>query len=376
MKKIKYIISLLCVLTLMSACNDDESTSNISTTEPVLNSLVSNEWILIQPEIDQNPFLFRLNWTKARFFDQSGEALYADNVQYDIEADLSDNNFSKPIVLVSTTKLFADIYTQQFNTAIAQMLGVESKTVQNINIRVKTSGGSGESVYSEALTLVVTPYIYVAPVPDPESSKHIYIIGDMNGWNPNNTDFIMYRNSNDVEDGVYTYTGYFANGNEGAYFKFCAEEFLGGYNNMYCAGEGGKLEFGDTGAFYAGPGYYTVTIDIINMTWTLTPYDASAAKNYTTMGPIGGFCGWDNEPLMTKSAYDPHQWHIAYLFESGTACKFRGNKDWANNWGGGEFDIPYGKGVFDGGGASINEPGLYDIYFNDLTAHYIIKIRN
>lgn len=364
------------MLTLMSACNDDESIGGVTTTEPILSSLASNEWVLAQPAQDQNPFLFRLNWTKARFFDQTGEIVYADNILYEIEADLSDNNFSKPIVLASTNKLFTDIYTQQFNTAIKQMLGEDSETVQNITIRTKASGGPGPNAYSEAITLVVTPYIYVAPQPEPDTPKHIYIIGDMNGWDPNNTDYIMYRNSNDIEDGIYTYTGYFANGNEGIYFKFCAEEFLGGYNSMYCAGDGGKLEFGDTGAFYASPGYYTVTIDIINMKWTLTPYDVSRAKSYTSIGPIGGFCGWDNEPLMTKSAYDSHQWHIAYQFDAATACKFRGDKDWANNWGGGEFDIPYGKGVFDGGGSSISEPGLYDIYFNDLTTHYIIKKRN
>lgn len=180
----------------------------------------------------------------------------------------------------------------------------------------------------------------------------------------------MYRNDNNPESGVYTYTGNFG---AGSYFKFCGEEYLGSYDNMYCAGTDGVLDFGDKGAFYI-EGYATVTIDIINMTWKIEPYDASEIKTYSMMGPIGDFCAWDNEPLMDASSYDSHQWNGVFTFDNSTTVKFRGDRDWGGkNWGGAQpADIPFGQGIFDGPGATA-PAGTYRIYFNDITGHYVIK---
>lgn len=374
MKVPGYLGSLLCVLLCLSGCQKDNeiNTAAIRAVAPVITPPVNSNWQLTQPAGDENTFLFRLGWSKSRFLSIGGDYVPVDSVTYEVEADLSANNFSKAKVLASTAKLYTDIYTLQLNELVHSLLGKESNEVQNLSLRVKIKTAVADSVYSEPVTLVVRPYIYVEPPVVPDAPKFIYIIGDMNQWNPNNHDFIMFRDNNDGADGKYTYTGNFGTG---VYLKFCAEEFLGGFANMYCAADGGKLEFGDTGAFYIA-GYKTVTIDIINMTWKIEPYDAGNAKNYDIVGPIGGFCNWDNEPAMTPSAFDKHQWRINQAFTGSTACKFRGDRNWTNNWGGGELDIPFGKAVFDGPGATVQEAGTYTIYFNDLTGHYVIKKDN
>jgi len=353
----------------MSACSDDDDNPGaVVTTAPQITPLANDTWVLSQPAEGEDPFLFRINWTKARFSYESGGVAYVNEANYEIEADLFEGDFSNPYILETTSGLYADLYTLKLNDMMKTLLGKEDDQPYDVKLRVKASYEGGQPTYSQAISLSVTPYIYrEAPV---LFDKFVYMIGDMNGWDTRNTDFIMFRNDNDANNGIFTYTGYFSE--EGSWLKFCAEEYMGSYDNMYCAGENGVLILGDAGAFFI-EGFATVTIDIINMTWKIEAYDAAEAKSYEKIGPIGEFCNWDNEPALTKSAFDGHQWHGTVTFESSTTCKFRGNNNWPDNWGGTAVDLPYGKGFVDGPGATISDPGEYHIYFNDLTGHYVIK---
>ncbi len=362
MKKIQYIFTLFCMLAFLPACSDDDSNvGQPSSTASVISSLEATDYSLPEAKEGKNPYLFRMNWTKTKFFAGYGTPEFVDNITYEIEADLVDNNYSSPKVVASTTSLYSDVYTETLRSLFNDLAGADNEETQTISIRIKATGNN-TVVYSEPILIVVTPFVAIKEPP------YVYIIGDMNGWDPNNTNYIMFRNDNDPNNGVYTYTGNFG---KGSYFKFCGEQYLGGYDNMYCAGENGVLEFGDKGAFYI-EGYATITIDIANMKWTITPYDASGAKTYDTLGPIGDFCAWDNEPLMDVSAFDSHQWNGTFTFDNSTTVKFRGNRDWSNNWGAQPTDLPFGHAVFDGPGASV-PAGKYRIYFNDLSGHYAIK---
>ena len=366
MKNFKLLFPIFLLLVFLSGCRDENTVpyGEIKTTAAEIAALSESNWVLSRPSGTDNPFLFRLTWDKARFNYESGDYFYVADVKYILEADLMDNNFSKPIKITETEKLYADFYTKDLKTLIDQIIGSETKTPNDISFRIKTVSEYGE-MYSQPFTLNITSYLDVEP-----TVENIFIIGDMNGWDNTSKEYIMFRANNDANDQTYTYTGYFP---KASYFKFCSEKNLGSYLNMYCADTNGVLKLGDFGAFYVEQGYYTITIDIKNMNWNIVAFDGSAAKTYSSLGPIGGFCNWDNEPAMSQSAFDPHQWRISYTFNSSTACKFRANHDWGNNWGGTTNEIPYGKAVFDGSGATINDAGTYDIYFNDLTGHYVIK---
>lgn len=364
MKNLKFLL-FIYIMACFAGCTTEYNTDDtgIKVTPPSINTLSKTDWKLTKPTAGEDPLVFRLSWTKARYNYDNGNYIYTDDISYDVQVDLTENNFAKAKTIITTKEVYTDFLTIKFKTILDDLKGEETITPQNISIRIKATSSKGEC-FSEPLNLTLTSYYTIDPV-----AKNVYIIGDMNGWDNTSKNYIMFRNSNNYQDGTYTYTGYFPTA---AYFKFCSEEFLGSYDNMYCAGSGGVLQQGDLGAFYVTAGYHTITINTQDMTWEITDPNITNSTVYNQMGPIGGFCNWDNEPMMTKSTFDPHQWRINYDFTSSTACKFRGNHDWANNWGGTDAEIPYGKAIFDGPGATIQNAGNYNIYFNDLTGHYAI----
>ncbi len=365
MKLLRNTLLLLLPVFLLVACQRDyqEEQGGVVTTAAELNPLASSTWNLVRPQEEQDPLAARVSWSKAKFSFENGDFIFTDDLKYTLEIDLGENDFSSPVILGETTELYFDVHTKALKEAIDQLAGAELTEMQNFNLRVKSSSSKGESL-SNLMPVSITSYYLIDPF-----VSNIYLIGDMNGWDPSNTDYILFRNSNEYTDGSYTYTGYFP---QASYFKMVSEENLGAFDKMYCAGENGELTFGDLGAFYVEQGYHTITINTLDKTWNIEAFDGASKPVYSTLGPIGGFSGWDNEPLMTKSDFDPHQWRLDYEFTESTAVKFRADHDWAKNWGGSDLEIPYGHALFDGPGASLNELGSYRIYFNDLTGHYAL----
>jgi starch-binding outer membrane protein SusE/F len=119
-------------------------------------------------------------------------------------------------------------------------------------------------------------------------------------------------------------------------------------------------------------GYYTITIDVANLTYTLVPFAESAAASYSSIGIIGVFNDWATIVPMEKNTFSPHIWTLNHTFGSDTKMKFRIAQDWSVNWGpSSNVDRLYGKGV-DGGQDMEVKAGSYTIIFNDLTGHYML----
>ncbi|WP_165021555.1 SusE domain-containing protein [Dysgonomonas sp. ZJ279] len=362
-----FLASLFCILALC-ACNKDETPVLTHVETSILDNLPAQNYILEEPAKGTNPLLFTVTWTETVFhFDGENTPRPAGPVNYTLQIDRKGNNFASAQVLAATNTLSSNIYLNDINLLLLNKLGALPNEAIDVELRIVADYGqnmAGLAISGNTLPVSITPY---------EAKKELqalYIIGDMNSWNNTNTDFIMYRNNNSDEE-IYTYTGRLA---ANTYFKFILEQDLG-TNKMYSRNDETTLVYAEMsdGAFHnETEGYKTITLNLKELTYTIVDYDASADMIYNTIGPIGGFCDWDNEPAMIKSAYDPHQWSITYEFKISTACKFRGNKDWVYNWGGDSSDIPYGKAVFDGAGTDIKTPGTYKINYNDITHHFVI----
>lgn len=359
--KIGVYLSVLTVLTGIFACEDDPGLRTQTDVSAKIDALEQDAYLLPQPEEGKDPHLFRITWSKPRLFDDAGRPLYVEGIRYELEADLVDRNFEQATVIARTGDFYADIRTETLRKAFYELAGESTEETQTIALRVKTLAGE-KVLLSEPVLIVVTPYVPIKTPP------YIYIIGDMNGWDLNNTDYMLYRADNAVENGKYTYTGDFGTG---TWLKFCEEKNLG-TDLMYGVESPGKLSLSEqTGAFLV-EGYATVNIDIHEMTWEIIAVDGSNARKYNGIGPIGDFCGWDNEPWLVNAVGNAHHWYGEFVFDHPTTVKFRGNRDWANNWGTQPTEFPFGVGVFDGPGAAV-PAGKYNIYFNDLTGHTVLK---
>lgn len=117
-------------------------------------------------------------------------------------------------------------------------------------------------------------------------------------------------------------------------------------------------------------GYYSLTVNIDELTYSFEPYDATGAATYATIGLIGDSTpeGWDADQDMTQSEFDPHLWYIKGIELTDGEAKFRADNDWVIDWGG---NTPL-SGVAPEKGPNIPvTAGIYDVWFNDLTGHYV-----
>lgn len=355
---------------LIFSCRTSEDLLTLNETLPSkMDDVATNNFVLQEPAANSNPLLLTVTWTETKFklSSDASNPVPSGPINYVLQMDKGGNNFATPVVVASTTGLSSDLFLKDINTILLAKLGAIAETENAVELRIMANYGTSQSVAStNILKLNITPFKPVVAV-DP-----IYLTGDMNGWDNTNTDFLMFRNSNDKDDRTYTYTGKLA---ANTYYKFTPKESLG-TPKAYCRKDNTTLVYEESsgGAFYNEfEKYVTITINTQSLAYTIVDYNSpNTNKYYNTMGPIGNFCNWDNEPLMKKSSYDGHQWNGIFTLDIATALKFRGNRDWSNNWGGKDSEFPYGKAVVDGPGANLTITGKYRIYFNDLTDHFAI----
>ena len=126
----------------------------------------------------------------------------------------------------------------------------------------------------------------------------------------------------------------------------------------------------------AADGYYTLTVNLADLTFTMVPYaEGATAKRYATIGVIGDATptGWDSDTDMVETL--PHIWVIQKInLIAGKTIKFRADNDWADNWGIGTTtnNIPFGVSSNGGDNFTIEKGGEYLLVLNDLTKHYMI----
>lgn len=120
-------------------------------------------------------------------------------------------------------------------------------------------------------------------------------------------------------------------------------------------------------------GYYTLTVDFKESTYTWTKCENQTPTEYTYISLIGDFNGWSDDVDLEQIA--PHNWFVGnFAVENAGGLKFRAEHDWAINWGA-TLDVAkvnYGVGV--AGGDNISVPaGTYNVFFNDITGEFVFQ---
>lgn len=356
MKKISIFIQTACIILFLSACEDDFHGLTVNETSPVALSELSITNIELDPVNGANPAV-TFNWTKANYNQQTV-------VNYILEIS-SDAAFTNPYVAGSVNGNTSITFSvAELNTAIGN-IGLPPFTWNMAYARIISSLGtqSGMPVSSNVISFNVYPYFNYA-------FKDYYLVGDATqpGWNNNNNNNPLFRDGSNPNE--YNYVGYFGAG------QFKVLEVKGLWQPQWGTNDGSTIDVNpgtgtDPGTFpnnnnaIATAGYYKFTINYSSNTFSFTSFDMSSAVNYSSMTIQGSA---STSTSMTQSSFDSHIWYVNSLHLTPGDLQFITNTSsvWAGTT---SFS---GTAIENGGNIPVVVEDDYDVWFNDLTGHYIM----
>ncbi|CAM4118763.1 SusF/SusE family outer membrane protein [Gillisia hiemivivida] len=375
MKKLLMLLFAVVALVGLNSCSSDDDVVFIAQPDPeginFMNSF--NDTYVLTPATSGN--------VAERFVWNTVNLDVPTNITYELQAS-TDGDFTSFDVIGSTGENNLAVKVSQLIT-LATDAGLDadaetdSPNTGPVYFRIKAyagnDGGNALNTTSEIKSItVLMPEAAVEEEVIP-AFKQLYLVGDATaaGWNPDNNNTPLFRDSENPN--IFYFTGIF---NAGSFKIVGGQAWAPSYGK-----DGNSLQFRETeddpdpaNFDVATAGYYSLTVNIDDLTYTFEPYDASGATAYTVIGIVGDgtTVGWpgDDNPTpdiqMTPSSINPHIWNAQNVELNGANAKFRANLAWDAAWAG---PFPAGQGVSDGDIPTVE--GTYNVWFNDITKRYV-----
>lgn len=340
---------------LVSSCTDDTEKFSVSETTPVLLSDLSITNIELDPVNTNNPAM-SLSWTEADYGQQA-------SVNYSIEIAADEAFSNSTIAATINGNNTITLSVSELNSA-AGSVGLAPFAWNTLYARVTSSIGtqSGLKIPSNTISFEVFPFFNY-------KFNDFYLVGNATepGWNNNNNNNALFRDG--TNDKVYHYTGYFDAG------EFKVLEVRGLWQPQWGTNDQSSIDVNpgtgdDPGTFpnnnspIASAGYYAFTLDFSSSTYNFEAFDISGATDFTSID-IQGSAG---TATMSQSAFDSHIWNIPNVRLVPGDLQFLTNT--GSTWAGTtEFS---GQATEDGGNIPVIVEDDYEVWFNDLTGHYIL----
>lgn len=375
MKKTIFIFVALLSVLGFNACSEDDDFTFVARPNPE-GIAFENTFLETYPlnAANGDNLAERFVWNKTDFGVPSP-------VKYELQASTTEAFEAEEVVA-------GDLTVNNYGVTVSYLLKLagqagldndpdtEAPNTGSLYFRVKAyigdTGGDTEQLSAViALPVVLTE----ASEGGVEMKPQMYLVGDVTaaGWNPNNSNTPLFRDGEN--DQVFSFTGRFAGTADTEGFKIL--EVLGEWQPQWgldgTALSNSDLLGSDPSAFpVSADGYYSLTLNKEDMSYTFDAVDISTAPTYTTIGLIGDATadGWDADQDMTPTTFDPHIWVIEGIELSEGEVKFRADDDWTNSWG--------ASTPLSGQGFNDNDPnipvaaGSYNVWFNDLDGRYIL----
>ncbi|WP_299754668.1 SusE domain-containing protein [uncultured Pontibacter sp.] len=265
---------------------------------------------------------------------------------YEIQIDQAGGDFTDPATAAVEGNLEKTYTVEDFNRILGNM-ELQPEQEASLDIRLKTMlGANKEPLYSNVITVTATPYVDLKEYPS------LFVPGSYQGWSPESAPFVASVSDNNI------YKGYFYFPDAVNNFKFTPERDWDEAHGDAGDGTTGNLVIaGGENIAVNGAGYYLITANLVNNTW-------SAKK--TEWGVTGSATpnGWASETVADHNLeYDATEmvWKATLQLSEG-AVKFRANDEWEINYG----DTDPITGFLKEGGADIMvaEAGMYEIILN------------
>ena len=346
---------MFCALLVLSSCDNNDAELKVSETSPIVLSELEITDIVLDQANPNNPAV-TLNWTSANYGQQT-------EVDYNLQIS-SDEAFTDPISVTTVNINTATLSINQLNSAVGSA-GLPPFQWNAAYARIVTTIGTTGSlpVSSNVITFNVYPYFNYP-------FKDYYIVGDATqpGWNNNNNNPPLFRDG--ANPNLYRYAGYFAAG------QFKVLEVKGLWQPQWGTNNGSGINVNpgggsDPGTFpnnnssIATAGFYTFTINYSTNTFSFEPLSTAGAVNYSSMTIQGSSTV---NTAMTQSTFDNHIWYVNNLNLVPGDLKFVTNT--SENWAGPTSFS--GTAILNGANIPVVVQDFYDIWFNDLTGHYIL----
>ena len=343
------------IVSLFSSCEDTTDLFVVSSTSPVILSNLTITSIELDPINTNNPAV-TLNWTEADYGQQA-------SVNYSIEFS-ADETFTDAVIAATVTGNNTVTLSVSELNAAAGNVGLPPFAWNTVYARITSSIGTqkGLPVASNSINLSVFPFFNY-------KFNDFYLVGNATApdWNNNNNNNPLFRDSSNSN--IYYYTGYFGAG------EFKVLEVRGLWQPQWGTNDQTSIDVNpgtgtDPGTFPNNnspitAGFYAFSINFSAKTFSFAPYDASGAASFTGMEIQGSAV---TTTAMTQSSFDGHIWYLNSVHLAPGDLQFMPNT--GSPWGG-ETEFS-GQATENGGNIPVVVEDDYEVWFNDLTGHYIL----
>ncbi|MBR5852821.1 MAG: starch-binding protein [Alistipes sp.] len=351
MKFLKYIMSLIAVVSLSAACTTDLEQVQIlpldQVTAPVLEDLGFEEIVITSKNMGEK---VSFAWSKADF-----------GAQVVVSYSLAARNAGNEVLISSTGDLTMEVTYEAINSAMALAvkdggLGLVPEIAADVELYIVAAVGN-QRVESNAFTVSITP----------TSAEKVYPMismpGSYQGWDPLGG-FTRFEVLYDFEGkGVYEGIADFGASNDTArQWKFTNPDEDGdgnGWNNGEWGQDGDTVdpEAASLTLLSSGGGNITAYTAKRFYHFSMDTNSGELKHNYSfdQVGVVGAFTNWADgqDKVMEFNAAKRRFWVDIENFSG--EFKFRTDGSWTKNWGGGAFGE-------EGDNLNCAEAGNYRVY--------------
>lgn len=271
-----------------------------------------------------------------------------------LQIDAAGDNWQHPTSVTLNNKALKQSYSTASFNALLLKLNLPAGQASTVNVRVQHALSSTEVVYSNVISLSVTPF---------NLTSYIYAVGAFQGWNASSPDSLVSVTGNGIYVGIINFT---AGNNQ--FLILPAKN----YNNKYATSTTtvptSSVTYNASNNINAptAAGQYLVTFNLNAGTISF-----ALANHYSVIGDAA--LGWNATGDDTEMKYvndGNGNWVVTLPLASTGSFKIRQNDDWTWSWG-----VP--QAGSDGAGIpntlndnknnniSVATSGTYTVTFND-----------
>lgn len=238
-------------------------------------------------------------------------------VSYTVQIAKAGTNFSNPkeVNMGASTQLK---YTGAELNQVALLQGLAPASAGQLEARVKSTLTDSLVIFSEKITLTVTPYKVIINYPS------LWVPGDYQGWDAASAEKISSKLGNGIYEGFVNFAG------GTLQFKYTSEpdwnHVIYGWASSTVSGNNVSGTFNTTGGnlFVPSAGYYLLKGNTNDNSWSGT--------KITSWSLIGDFNSWGADAAMTYNT-STKVWTATINPAAAGGFKFRANNAWDINFG-------------------------------------------